>query len=437
MGVNNRARRAAKARRRAKHRPHPIASRPSASHDQWAKPADLDDAERARDAVAEMWNEYEGNLHRTLVAIWGGGWQPTELVREIRRSTKGPAPTGLLRRLMAVDNARREPATLHPRWRSQIASLDLPEVPVGRGWLAGSMGDGAADASAPAVLLSTLAGLTRLPRLIPPPGAGPSDVDIDLAGGTHSPLDDDPVLTRVRALLSQAESTTYPAEAEAFTAKAHALMTRHAIDAALLDQSVGDGWTTALRIPVEDPYVDSKSLLLHVVAEHSRCRAVVHARYAMCTVVGANGDVFATELLFTSLLLQAQQALLAEGDQVGAGALQRSRSFRSAFLFAYANRIGERLAEVNASVIAEAEADIQSGSVLPVLAHRSRVVDEAFDRLFGNLVEQRVRAGWNAAGWSSGRRAADRAQLGEPDLPAGGDTPALSPPEPDQLAFGS
>ena len=220
---------------------------------------------------------------------------------------------------------------MHPRWRSQIASLDLPEVPVGRGWLASSMGDGAADASAPAVLLRTLAGLTRLPRLIPPPGAGPSDVDIDLAGGTHSPLDDDPVLTRVRALLSQAESTTYPAEAEAFTAKAHALMTRHAIHAALLDQSVGDGWTTALRIPIEDPYVDSKSLLLHVVAEHSRCRAVVHARYAMCTVVGANGDVFATELLFTSLLLQAQQALLAEGDHVGAGALQRSRSFRSVF----------------------------------------------------------------------------------------------------------
>jgi len=100
------------------------------------------DPATARDALTEMWNEYEGNLHRTLVAIWGGGWQPTELVREIRRSTKGPASTELLRRLIAVDSARREPATLHPRWRSQIASLDLPEVPVGRGWLAGSMGDG-------------------------------------------------------------------------------------------------------------------------------------------------------------------------------------------------------------------------------------------------------------------------------------------------------
>ena len=272
------------------------------------------------------------------------------------------------------------------------------------------------------LILSILALLSRLPRLIPPPGASPSDVDIDLAGGIDSSIDgDDPVLTRVRALLAQAESTTYPAEAEAFTAKAHALMTRHAIDAALLDRSVGAGWTMALRIPIEDPYADTKSLLLHVVAQHSRCRTVVHKRYGMCTVVGANGDIAATELLFTSLLLQAQQALLTEGDGVGAGALERSRSFRSSFLFAYANRIGERLAEVNAAVIADAEADPASrGSVLPVLAKRSQVVDEAFDRLFSDLTPHRVRTGWNAAGWLSGRDAADRARLGEPDLPAGG-----------------
>jgi Protein of unknown function (DUF2786) len=436
MGVNNRARRAAKARQRAKQRPQRIASRPSDAHDERAA-LHLDDSARARDALTEIWNECEANLHRTLVAIWGGGWQPIELVREIRRSTNGPGSTELLRRLIAVDNARREPVTLHPRWRSQIDSLDLPEVPPGVGWLANAVRSDADPRDTAAItLLTTLSGLTRLPRLIPPPGGAPSDVDIDLAGDTDSSVDDDdPVLTRVRALLAQAESTTYPAEAEAFTAKAHALMTRHAIDAALLDQSVGDGWTTALRIPIEDPYVDSKSLLLHVVAEHSRCRAVFHSRYAMCTVVGANGDVAATELLFTSLLLQAQQALLAEGDQVGAGALERSRSFRSAFLFAYANRIGERLAEVNAAVIAEADT-ASSRSVLPMLAHRSQVVDEAFDRLFGNLVSQRVRSGWNAAGWSSGRRAADRARLGEPDLPAGAGTPAVPPAAPGQLAFG-
>ena len=46
-------------------------------------------------------------------------------------------------------------------------------------------------------------------------------------------------------------------------------------------------------------------------------------------------DLAAVELLFTSLLVQAQTALMrAPGS---------SRSYRSSFLFAYAARIGERL----------------------------------------------------------------------------------------------
>ena len=43
------------------------------------------------------------------------------------------------------------------------------------------------------------------------------------------------VLTRVRALLRKAESTDFPAEAEALTAKAQELIARHAVDALLLD----------------------------------------------------------------------------------------------------------------------------------------------------------------------------------------------------------
>ncbi len=442
MGVNNKARRAAKARQRAKHRAHGAGPR------RYGDPRS--DAGQALATLAELWDDYEGDLHRVLVAIWNGGWQPVELVREVRRSTKGAWPVDLLRRLIAVDHARREPATLHPRWSAQIDSLDLPDVPPESGWLTtASLEHPEADASAPGTLLHTLASLGPLPRLIPPPGAAPGDVDIDLATGAMPGADDhDPILERVRALLAQAESTNYPAEAEVFTAKAHALMTRHAIDAALVDPSATTGgWTTALRIPIDDPYLDTKSLLLQIVAEHSRCRAVFHTRYAMSTVVGASGDVAGTELMFTSLLLQAQQALLAEGDKVGAGAPQRSRSFRSSFLFAYANRIGERLAEANASVIAEADAAAEAdsgtgrgGSVLPVLAERSKIVDEAFDQLFGDLVSSSVRSGWNAAGWSSGRRAADQARLGEPDLPAGHEATSIGPAAPagqERLPFAS
>jgi hypothetical protein len=319
--------------------------------------------------------------------------------------------------LIAVDHARRAPDTLHPLWRAQINSLGLPETGPASGWLAGALGDTPSEQAADlSLLLRALRGLGPLPRLIPPPGGTADDVDIAHAGNDSQRSD--PVLERVRALLTQAESTNYPAEAEAFTAKAHELMTRHAIDAAMVEGTAA-GWTAAVRIAIDDPYVDTKSLLLQIVAENSRCRAVFHSRYAMSTVIGAGDDLAAVQLLFTSLLLQAQQALLAEGDAVKAGARQRSRSYRTSFLFAFANRVGERLAAVSASTAADVETST-GVSVLPVLAHRLDVIDNTPEVLFGTLTRSRVSAGWDAAGWQSGRSAADRARLGEPDLPPGG-----------------
>ncbi len=418
MGKNNRQRRAAKARERAKRRSRPTPPR-AADHDGHRDSGRHDDP---IDAIGSMCDEYEIELHRLLHAIWSGGWQPAELVREVRRSTKGAVPAALLRSLLAVDHARRSPSTLHPRWRIQIAALDLPTTGGERGWLADAfLPSGAVDeledhVRALVELVGALSQLSPLPRLIPPPGGSDADVDIRLTSSADDTAD--PILERVRALLAQAESTTYPAEAETFTAKAHELITRHAIDLALVEGThVAAGWTTAVRIPIDDPYVDSKTLLLHVVAEHSRCRAVSHSRYAMSTVIGAGGDVTAVELLFTSLLLQGQQALLAEGAGVEAGARQRSRTFRASFLFGYANRIGERLAEVSDTVAADVS-DSAGVAVLPMLADRRRTIDAEIGRLFGSLTSSPVRGGWDAAGWSSGQRAADQARLFDPHLPA-------------------
>ena len=56
----------------------------------------------------------------------------------------------------------------------------------------------------------------------------------------------DPKITeRVRALLAKAESTTFPDEAEAFTAKAQELIAQHAIDG--WPSVPADGWD-ALRL---------------------------------------------------------------------------------------------------------------------------------------------------------------------------------------------
>ena len=194
------------------------------------------------------------------------------------------------------------------------------------------------------VALGVLGGVGPLPTLIPPPGSTAP------ASGEVADVDD-PVLVKVRALLAQAESTTFDAEAAAFTAKAQELMARHAIDAAVLwASSERDERPTTIRLPIDDPYADIKALLLHHVALRSRCRAVRHVHYGLVSVVGFASDVAAAELLFTSLLVQSQAALQAEGAKAAPGARARSRSFRSSFLLSFTRRVDQRLAEINAAV---------------------------------------------------------------------------------------
>jgi hypothetical protein len=253
---------------------------------------------------------------------------------------------------------------------------------------------------------------TPLAILIPPPGADTADgptIDLSARG-------DDPMLNRVRALLAKAESTNFEAEAEAFTAKAQQLMTRHAIDIAMVAASAHRSeQPDAIRIPIDEPYFDAKASLLAAVARSSRCRTVLHPGIAMATIIGFPGDLAATEMLFTSLLVQAQVALRSASASAPPGAPARSRGFRAAFLYAYANRVSERLDEINAYVVADAETRT-GNSILPVLAARSSVVDATVDELFGRLRRRPSRRMLDMSGWASGRSAADRARLNNGDL---------------------
>ena len=264
---------------------------------------------------------------------WNHGWQPSELVRQVRRAVSKDA-ADLLAIAVVVDDGRRLDQTKHPRWQRQIdrlvgaASADA----VGDDWLERWL-DGASVERIKTIdqVIDEIASLGGIHRLIPPPGETETDgvvVDDDT---------DDPVLARVRALLAQAESTTFPAEAEAFTAKAQALMSRHAIDEAMVRHAAGNvGRPVSVRFPIDDPYVSEKASLFHVVAEAGRCQAVHLSSYAMSIVIGDAVDVRRVELLFTSLLLQAQAALNHEAARGGVGSHRRSRRFRAAFLAGYA-----------------------------------------------------------------------------------------------------
>ena len=164
----------------------------------------------------------------------------------------------------------------------------------------------------------TLRRLPRLPKLGPAPGepAWPSG---------DRPRADASVLRKVTSLLAKAESTTFPDEAEALTAKAQQLMTRHAIDRAQLDAGRGDEPVAGgRRLPIDDPYANARYLLLAAVAAANRCRAVLTKQWGFSTVFGDEDDLDTVELLFTSLLVQATRAMVLE-PPIAAGNGGRTR----------------------------------------------------------------------------------------------------------------
>ena len=306
-----------------------------------------------------------------------------------------------------------------PRWKRQLESVASIAVSGTDGAAGGWFGTWSESAALEPetemmdtfAVLATLRSLPAIEQLIPPPGSrgAAARTTNELSEADHR------LLERVRNLLDKAESTEFEAEAEALTAKAHELITRHAIDAALLAESAGptdDDQPMSVRIDIDEPYADAKSLLLQVVAEANRCRTVFHTGLAFSSVLGFPADVATTELLFTSLLVQAQTALAAAGHSAPPGARTRSRSYRSAFLVAYSNRIGQRLMEINDHLTADGV-----GAALPVLRSREAAIDDLLTLRYPGVQASAVRGGHDTAGWVGGRVAADQAQLSFADLP--------------------
>jgi hypothetical protein len=397
-------------------------------------------AQLAASPPAVVARELEREIARIVPMLWDGGWLPGELLRQTRRATTVSGER-LCRFAVAADHQRRDSSTLHPRWRLHLDELELPPVAGIDGWLrsTGLSRSLTAPVDWPALIELALdvayamGSLHRLAEVIPPPGSkGATGSMIDLTGKGA-----DPVLAKVRALLAQAESTDFDAEAETFTAKAQELMARHSLDAAMVwANDDRNEKPRTIRVPLDDPYMDAKGLLVTVVADTSRCRAVLDTTYGLASIVGFENDLVWCETMFTSLLVQAQHELARAGASDQAGGRRRSRSFRSSFLISYAHRIGERLEEVNAHVQDAAldAGDDQNGeqgslfdqqassALVPVLAERRSAIDDAIDAQFGRLYKGRSLGVNDTLGWNAGRQAADRAHLSDGRLEPAADT---------------
>ena len=358
-------------------------------------------------------------------SCWQGGWQPADLVRVVARDLTA-RHVRLAVDLIAAEGRRYAAATLDPRWSAQLRELEASVW-----WDDQRSYLDAAGERAGLDLLGTIGCalellrlLGRLPRIEPvgpPPGSGRQRARRQPDPRTAP---EPRMLTRIRALLAKAESTEFPAEADAFTAKAQQFMAQHSISAALLDADAElENEPAARRIGIDNPYEAPKALLLDAVTEANRCRSVWSRHFGFSTVVGYEPDLDSIELLYTSLLIQATTAMNRSGSRRDNHGRSRTRTFRQSFLVAYATRIGQRLTEATETAVREAAAGFQPGGaaangtealadprLLPVLAARDDAVRDATERMFPGLVSHAL-SGNDREGWAHGIAAADQAIL--------------------------
>jgi hypothetical protein len=363
--------------------------------------------EQDQQLVDRVLRRYLTDLLRTT---WERGWAPMDVVQHARRQLE-PGVEPLLTAVIAAEHRAYKPSTIDSRWADQLADLGL-QHPFDdldlTNWAAAQRIGRYLALDLTLQLAAFLYRLQAMARLFPLPGTAQRKA----ANRTQQSGTDRKMLARVRALLAKAEATEFPDEAEALSGKAQELMAKFSLDHALLDAGpdldLPDD-SGARRIWVETPYVTAKAQLVGVVADANGCRTVTQDQLAVVTIVGADLDLQLTELLATSLLVQANRAMLASGKHYGIRGESRTRSFRQSFLMAYAQRIGERLqatAEKARSAVAEADQD----RLLPVLSRREKQVDALFTKLFPETVTRRTRI-TNGAGWHAGLTAADLAQL--------------------------
>ena len=243
--------------------------------------------------------------------------------------------------------------------------------------------------------------------------------------------EDDRRLSTIRALLAKAEATEYPDEAEAFFNKASELISRWAIDEAMLwadADAAGREQPDELQLLLHAPYLPQKAVLVGAVATAHGCRAVrivspPGTGKEIISIVGFPTELRWVDTLVTSLLVQLTSAML---SRCPAGLTpSASASWRRSFIVGFAEEVGRRLeadrsaaaAERDAAVRGSAPAAAPGGGPSPapstalVLASRVDEVDSELRRRHPRLRSSWASSGRSASGRREGRAAGREASI--------------------------
>ena len=243
--------------------------------------------------------------------------------------------------------------------------------------------------------------------------------------------EDDRRLSTIRALLAKAEATEYPDEAEAFFNKASELISRWAIDEAMLwadADAAGREQPDELQLLLHAPYLPQKAVLVGAVATAHGCRAVrivspPGTGKEIISIVGFPTELKWVDTLVTSLLVQLTSAML---SRCPAGSTpSASASWRRSFIVGFAEEVGRRLEADRAAAAAERDAAVQGSapaaasgsgpspapSTALVLASRVDEVDSELRRRHPRLRSSWASSGRSASGRREGRAAGREASI--------------------------
>lgn len=223
------------------------------------------------------------------------------------------------------------------------------------------------------------------------------------------------MLERVRKLLAKAEDpATTAEEATALNDKAAELIAKYGIDRALLAAARPEADPVGDRVVnIASPYALDKANLLSTIASALRCRSVRRREWRgggfvySVHLFGCASDLERSEVLFTSLLVQASYGMAAAPIPPWETAAAYRRSWLAGFTEAVGRRL--RAAEQRAENAAAPAAGSAPGrSLALVLADRAAQVDRRLSEVYPRLqacAPRRLAGSGMGPGYAAGQRA--------------------------------
>lgn len=228
-------------------------------------------------------------------------------------------------------------------------------------------------------------------------------------------MNENPQAAKIRALLAKAEDpAASPEEAEAYFAKAAALMAKYGIEQAMLAESRPETDELSNReFEIKGKYVPDRASLLFSIGNALGAKNVYWTRtdretgkrYRLVKIYAHASTLDRIEMLFASLQLQALNGMAKVRPQYG----ESLTAYRKSWLAGFASTVYRRLIEAESAAVREADGK-GTGAEL-VLVKREAAVERFFKQAHPN-VKPGPKRRLTGTGWRDGKAAGERADLG-------------------------